>query len=425
MANVDDVCSGPALVVEEVEVDDLELLDGNPRRGDVEAIARSLRRFGQRKPIVANRRDRQVLAGNHTLLAARSLGWSTIAVCWTDDDESTAAAYALADNRSAELGDYDNELLVAAMRDVLAAERELFEATGWTEDDLLELLDELEPDEDAPDPDAVPDPPKRPHARAGQVWLLGDHRVICGSATDRDAVLRLLDDDVPAMVWTDPPYNVDYKSRVVAPGGAVYVAHSDTERVTFTSAFVGAGLKLSAVLVWLKNSATLSRSDYQWRHESILYGWRTGARHRWYGGRKQTTLTGATELLASEQGDGTWVVPVGDRFAVISGDNLRVQMMETSVVEVDKPARSDLHPTTKPVELIERHIRNSSRSADVVLDCFGGSGSTLMACERTGRRARLVELDPKFVDVICARWQAFTGRVPVLEATGKEHDFVH
>jgi DNA modification methylase len=451
MPNVDDVCSQPVLEVEQVPVDDLLLLEGNPRRGDVPAIARSLAKFGQRKPVVVNRPNRQVLAGNHTLLAARSLGWQTISVCWTDDDAATAAAYSLADNRTAELGDYDNELLVAAMADVLAAENGLFEATGWSQDDLLELIADLGGDvlPDV-DPDAVPDPPAKPFSKPGQVWQLGMHRVICGSATDLSAVKRLLAKDVPAMVWTDPPYNVDYHSKaaggiqndnldavefanlirgamnviadVVAPGGAVYVAHADT--TVFAEAYVVAGLKLSGTLIWLKNAATLGRSDYQWRHEPILYGWKTGARHRWYGGRKQTTLTGAHELQPTLQADGSWVIPVGDRFAVVSGDNLKVRMDDTSVIEVPKPARSALHPTTKPTELIERHLKNSSRAGDVVLDCFGGSGSTLIACERTMRSARLVELDPKFVDVICRRWQDYTGQVPVLEETGAPHDFL-
>lgn len=202
------------------------------------------------------------------------------------------------------------------------------------------------------------------------------------------------------------------------------MSHSETERHTFTLAFLAAGLKLSSCLIWKKNAATMGRADYQWQHEPILYGWRIGARHRWYGGRNKTSVADLARPELIEQSDGSLLLFLDGRVVEISGTDLALREVETSVLEHDKPSRSSLHPTTKPVELIERALLNSSRAGDLVLDPFGGSGSTLIAAERTRRRAALVELDPKFCDVICTRFQAFTGTLPVLEASADSHDFL-
>ena len=435
-------------------VDSIELLAGNPRRGDVPAIAVALTMFGQRFPIVVNRRKAPAgsvgvaEAGNHTLLAARSLGWGEVWIDVVDDDESVARAFSLAANRLQELGGNDDAELVAMMEEVRAADVELLAAAGWTDDDLLELKAGLEGD-DGPDPDAVPAAPVPPVSKLGDLWLLGEHRVLCGSATDEAAVAAVLAGD--DAVWTDPPYNVNYSkgkagkvlnddlsdaefaeligsalvvaAGVLRKGGAIYVAHAETERAVFTNCFLAAGLKLSSCLIWRNNTATLGRSDYQWQHEPILYGWRPGARHRWFGGRNKTTVVELeADGLVVAQPDGSLAFNLGDRVVVV-GSAADVQILDSSVVEVDKPARSELHPTTKPVALIERALLNSSRSGDVVLDPFGGSGSTLIAAERLRRRARLIDLKPELVDVTCRRFQEYSGVLPVLEATGVEHDF--
>lgn len=254
------------------------------------------------------------------------------------------------------------------------------------------------------------------------------------------------------MCWTDPPYNVAYETKagkianddlsdkeflnflrsafqvvydVLKPGGSIYVAHADTEGLNFRSAFKKAGFKLSGCLMWRKNSLVLGRSDYQWQHEPILYGWKPGAPHRWYGGRKQTTVMAipSSESPFQLRPDGRFEIHLGNSVMVVDG-NATVEDMLTSVIHESKPSRSEGHPTMKPVALVERMLKNSAKKGDVVLDVFGGSGSTLMAAERLGMCARLSELSPQYVDVIVTRWQDFTGKQATLEATGKTFDQV-
>lgn len=440
----------PDLASLAVPIDELELLPGNPRKGDVDAVAGSLDRFGQRKPIVARRGDRTVIAGNHTLQAARRLGWSEIAVVWVDDDDAHAKAFALADNRTAELGGYDDDALLTLIEEVRAADAALLESAGWDEQSVLDLISETDVDAGVADGDVDRVPVDVPAISvAGDVWLLGEHRVMCGDSTSPTDVAKLLGGGLADLVWTDPPYNVavegkagkilnDDMDRVefsdlisqamlscfeaLKPGGSIYVAHSESERMPFGNAFVNAGFHLASCLIWMKSSMTLSRSDYQWRHEPILFGWKPGARHYWYGRRKQTTILDEPTVDAVLVDDGLQITAGGHVF-VVSGSDLSVKVLETTVQQYAKPAVSDLHPTMKPVGLVQRQIRNSSQRGQVVFDPFGGSGTTLVAAELEGRKARLMELDPKFVDVICRRYQDLTGRLPIAEATGNEHDF--
>lgn len=401
------------------DIDDLNLLPGNPRRGNVEAVARSLEAFGQRKPIVARRSDRVVIAGNHTLQAARALGWAEVAVVWVDDDEVTSKAFALADNRTAELGDYDQELLAELIGEVGSVDPELLAASGWSEEAVAELVAALEP-EVLPvvgDPDEVP---VEVVARSvpGDVWLLGPHRVLCGDSTSPTDVAKLMAGEQADMVWTDPPYGVDYVGKtkdaltikndgavqaesildgafasVIAgskPGAAVYVAApSGPAGNPFAVKLLDLGM-FRQRLVWVKDTMVLGHSDYHYRHEDIYFGYTPNGKGRkgrggegWYGDHSQTT-----------------------------------------VLEFPKPRRNAEHPTMKPVELIEYCLKNSSKPKARVLDLFGGSGSTLVAAHQTNRVAYLMELDPHYVDVICARFQKVTGIKPVAEATGREHDFL-
>ena len=202
------------------------------------------------------------------------------------------------------------------------------------------------------------------------------------------------------------------------------MAHADTEGLSFRKAFVDAGLKLSGCLVWVKPSLVLGRSDYQWRHEPILYGWKPGAAHSWYGARDKTTVIEHKGEAVRIMDDGSIQVDVGGQVVVVEGENLSMRSLDSSVIRADKPARNGEHPTMKPVSLIEGMLANSSIKGDSVLDLFGGSGSTLIACERMGRRARLMELDPRFCDVICKRWQELTGKKAVHEESGVEFDKV-
>lgn len=401
-----------------VSVNDLRLLPGNPRRGNIDAVARSLEAFGQRKPIVALM-DGTVIAGNHTLQAAQQLGWQEIAVVRVADDDVTAKAYALADNRTAELGGYEDELLADLIAEVAEADEALLAATAWSDADLADLLDRIGVDEPLAgdtDPDDVPEPPPAKTV-PGDIWLLGDHRVVCGDSTEPTDIAKLMGDDLADIVWTDPPYGVSYVGKTsdaltisndgadefesvldgafdsilqaCKPGAPVYVA------APAGPAGIPFAVKLNQRelfrqrLVWVKDVLVLGHSDYHYRHEDIYLGYTPGG-----SGRR------------GRGGEGWY------------GDNA-----QTSVIEFPRPRANKEHPTMKPVALIEYCLANSSRRGDLVLDLFGGSGSTLIAAETTGRRARLVELDPRYVDVICRRWQEATGRKPIAEATGNEHDF--
>lgn len=399
----------------QVPIDTLRQLPGNPRRGDVDAVAASLQRFGQRKPIVA-RADGTITAGNHTWQAAKQLGWDRIAVVRVDDDDATASAFALADNRTAELGSYDDGLLLDLIQSI--DDKDLLADTGWSDDAVADLLEQIGSDlPDLPPPDEAGEPPAEPLTKPGDVWILGGHRVVCGDATDVLAYDALLCGDKVDCVWTDPPYGVDYVgktgdaltirndgaeglddllaacfgalSTVGKPGAAVYVAHpAGALSITFLQQFVAAGWRLHQTLVWDKGTIALGHSDYHYSHEPILFGYMPG------GGRRG-------------RGGSGWF-----------GDN-----SQRSVICVPKPSANREHPTMKPVELVTRCLNNSAPRGGLVLDPFGGSGSTLLACEYTGRKGRLIELDPRYVDVICRRWQDFTGAKPMLESSGELVDF--
>jgi DNA modification methylase len=390
-----------------VPIDNLTALDKNARRGDVDAVAKSYQQFGQRKPIVAKRNKAvkggkptgMVIAGNHQLLAAKQLGWTEIAVVFTDDDDKTARAFALADNRTHDLGNYDNVLLAELLED-LKMDDDLFGASGYTPKDLKNLLsDNAKKDkyDGKTDPDEIPETPTKATSKAGNVYKLGNHRLFVGDSCDPTSYEKLLEGGKAQMCFTDPPYNVNYKSAndnvtkkqimndnlgddfyaflhdacqniVNFTDGGCYIAMSSSELHTLQKAWIAVGGHWSTFIIWAKNTFTLGRSDYHRQYEPILYGWNKKTGHKWHGDRSQ--------------GD-VWFV--------------------------DKPRKSDLHPTMKPVELVEKAIHNSSQIGELVLDPFGGSGTTLIACERTGRHARMIELDPRFADVIIKRWEDHTG----------------
>ena len=375
----------------------------------VAQIAASIREFGWTNPVLVDGSN-GIIAGHGRVLAARKLGFEQVPVIELAHlSESQKRAYVLADNKLAENAGWDDELLRIELEALQAAGFDL-SLTGFADDELAALMAELAGNEGLTDDDAVPEVTDDPVSQPGDVWLLGEHRLLCGDATDPVALENLMGSDLADMAFTDPPYNVNYantakdKQRgthrpilndnlgegfagflsaacanlLAYSKGAVYVAMSSSELDTLQLAFRGAGGKWSTFIIWAKNTFTLGRADYQRQYEPILYGWRDGVDHFWCGDR--------------DQGD-VWFI--------------------------NKPVKNDLHPTMKPVELVERAIRNSSKTRDIVLDLFGGSGTTLIAAEKTQRRARLVELDPKYVDVIVKRWQDYTGKAATLAATGK------
>lgn len=377
-------------------------------------IAASIAEFGFVNPILTGA-DGVLVAGHGRLAAARKLGLSTVPVVVLDHLTPTQRrALVLADNRLAELSTWDDALLRIEL-EALQDEGFDLDLTGFDADALAELLAGEEPEhEGQTEDDAVPEMPEEPVSRPGDVWRLGPHRLVCGDATTAEAYAQLFPDGERAdMVFTDPPYNVNYansakdklrgKHRPIlndALGegfydflydalalimahtrGAIYVAMSSSELDTLQAAFRAAGGHWSTFIIWAKNTFTLGRSDYQRQYEPILYGWPEGGERHWCGDR--------------DQGD---------------------------VWHFNKPQKNDLHPTMKPVELVERAIRNSSRPGDVVLDPFGGSGTTLIAAEKSGRVARLIELDPKYADVIVRRWQDWTGKQTTRESDGLAFD---
>jgi DNA modification methylase len=370
-------------------------------------IAGSIAEFGFVNPVLVGD-DGVIVAGHGRVLAARKLGLAEAPVIVLSHLTPTQRrALMIADNRIAENAGWDDEMLAAELAALRDEDVDLG-MLGFDEGELDRLLDGTV--EDGEDADDAPEPPTDPVSRPGDLWICGQHRVLCGDATVLSDVEVLLGRELADLCFTDPPYNVNYangsdkkrssKKRPIlndalgeefhqllydafvnilsVTKGAVYVCMSSSELDTLQKAFRAADGHWSTFVIWAKNTFTLGRSDYQRQYEPILYGWKNGADHYWCGAR--------------DQGD-VWFI--------------------------DKPAKNDLHPTMKPVELVERAIRNSSKSRDIVLDPFGGSGTTLIAAERAGRRARLVELDPKYVDVIVARWQDLTGSSATHAATGQ------
>jgi DNA modification methylase len=377
----------------------------------VAQIAASIAEFGWTNPILAGA-DGIVIAGHARLLAARKLRMTEVPVIVLDHlTETQRRALVLADNRLALNAGWDEEMLRVEL-EALREDDFNLGLLGFADDEIEALL--AEPDETVAgntDDDAVPETPEAAVTVPGDVWLLGDHRLLCGDATQMEAVEKVLAGGLADMVFCDPPYGVNYgatmKDRLrgkshrkiandnlgdefgpflydscvnmlAVTKGAIYICMSSSELHTLHRAFTQAGGHWSTFVIWAKNTFTMGRSDYQRQYEPILYGWKEGTDHYWCGAR--------------DQGD-VWFVK--------------------------KPVVNDLHPTMKPVELVERAIRNSSKSRDTVLDVFSGSGSTLIACEKAGRQARLVELEPKYCDVTVRRFQEFSGKPATLEGDGR------
>jgi len=397
------------LKTEQIAVAKLTPHPKNVRQGNVGAISMSLEMHGQYRPIVAQKATGYILAGNHTYKAAMSLGWKDIAVTYVDVDDDQALRILLMDNRANDIATYDEHGLSEVLSLLMDTEKQLA-GTGFSPqdlDELLALVTDLTPPDLLDDPDAVPDkvPAK---SVTGDVWLLGPHRLVCGDATITTDVDKLMAGKMADLLHTDPPYGVDYEGvnndhlkaeklrtfikdaltnayLVLREAANAYVWHPDIHAYEFIGAFRDSGFQQARppTIQWVKDSLVLSQGDYHSRNEPCLYGWKPGS------GRVRVT----------------------DR-------------TQDTIWEYPKPRKADGHPTMKPIELCARAINNSSNPQDVVLDLFGGSGSTLIAAHQTNRIAYLMELDPHYVDVICARFQQLTGIKPIAEATGKEHDFL-
>ena len=378
-----------------VKLDEIRPYENNPRvnAGVVDSLAAIIREFGFRNPAVLNR-DKVIIEGHTRLLACRKLGLETMPCIIAEDlTEEQERALRIADNKIAEMAEWDDDKLKIELDALQEAGFDL-SLLAFGDGELDKLLGGEVGTHGETEPDAVPDAPEVPDSRPGTLYALGAHLLLCGDATKAEDVKRLCGDGEADLWLTDPPYNVAYEGsngltiqndsmedskfreflrsafacaeRAMKPGAGFYVFHADSEGYNFRGACHDVGLRVRECLVWKKNALVLGRQDYQWIHEPCLYGWKGGEAHSWYGDRSQTT-----------------------------------------VMEYPKPKKNDVHPTMKPVEMLAYLLRNSTQRGDVVLDTFGGSGSTLVACEQTGRVCRTMELDPKYCDVIRRRWAEF------------------
>ncbi len=366
----------------------------------VDKLAASIRTYGWRQPVVVDTQD-TIIIGHLRRAAGRKAGMAECPVhVATDLTAEQVRGLRIADNRLAQEAEFDFDLLNPELLDL----RDLGFDLTMTAFDLDEIDRLIGPAIGLTEPDVALEVPIAPVTIPGDVWLLGAHRLLCGDATEMAVLNKVMDGAQARMVFTDPPYNVSYVGKtaqkltiqndaleggfydflraactnmLAVTTGVLYVCMSSSELHTLHHAFTDAGGHWSTFLIWAKNHFTLGRSDYQRMYEPILYGWREGATHFWCGDR--------------DQGD---------------------------VWSIKRPVSSQQHPTMKPVELVERAIRNSSVAGDIVLDPFAGSGTTLIACERTGRLARVIELDPAYGDVIVIRWQEYTGKDAIHEETG-------
>ena len=419
------------LNIEYVDMDLVKPSDKNPRthtKEQVQQIADSMCKFGWVNPILVDE-NYEIIAGHGRLMAGKLLGYTKVPIaklCHLSEKEKLGLL--VADNRITENAGWDDEKLQEVMQQLHDENFDL-SVLGFTNKELEKFRAEFDSEiEAAAIEDIVPDQTDKVISKQGDIWILGEHRLLCGDACIAENYDKLMKGEMANMVFTDPPYNVAYDEsfrnknekaenpRLIKndnlgdefqefltramenilehTNGSLYICMGGSELHTLYKAFTDAGGKFDAYIVWVKNTFALSRSKYQHQHEWLVFG--------------------NTESVYKEQHEAIMLGKnPGDTAPWYGGRN------QTDVWNFDKPTNNDLHPTMKPVALIERAINNSSRTMDIVLDAFGGSGSTLIAAEKTNRRCRMIELDEKYVDTIVKRWQEFTGRDAIHEQTGK------
>lgn len=400
--------------IESMPVAALKPYTNNPRQNTpaVDKVAQSIEAFGFKQPIVVDK-DHVIIVGHTRYLAAKQLKLATVPVLMAEDlSPEQASAYRLADNRTHEEATWEMDKLAEEIAALSQSEVDL-SLTGFNARELAALsaiANQIEAGQtalhDCPAPSSIA------VSQLGDIWQCGRHRLMCGDSTDLSHVMVLMGDVRADMVFTDPPYNVDYRGYTqdaltiandqlsttdfkallensfatcrgaVKPTASLYICYPDTERNLFEAALVKNGFAIRACLIWAKHHFAWGQGRYKYQHEPILYCHLQNQSDAWYGDKKQSTL---------------WLI--------------------------DKPHANRLHPTMKPIALIEKALKNSSREGDIILDMFGGSGSTLIACEKRARTAYLLELDPRYVDAIVLRWQAFTGQAAVLVSGDEPQGF--
>ena len=426
---------------EEIEIQKLKPYENNARthsEDQVEKIARSIKEFGFINPVIIDS-DYGIIAGHGRVLGAQKIGMDKVPWLFVEDlTEAQKRAYILADNKLGLDAGWDDEIL---KQEIKALDDMNFDVSiaGFDIEDFDFTQEDIEFQED--DYDVEANLPEIPKAKYGDIYQLGNHRVMCGDSTSQEDIDKLTEGLTMDLCVTDPPYNVNYGSinesgygkerdngnkilndnmddesfylflsafyeqmmRVLKEGGAYYIFHSDTEGYNFRKALRDAGGQVKQNLIWVKNALVLGRQDYQWKHEPCLYGWKEGAGHYFIEDRTQTTVfedKADLDKLSKEE--------LKEMIEDILADKL-----PATVIHEDKPLKNDIYPTMKPIRLISRLIKNSSKHGENVIDFFGGSGSTLISCEQLGRNCYTIELDPKYVDVIVNRWETLTGKTAV------------
>lgn len=393
--------------IQKIKIDKLIPATYNPRKdlkpNDPEyiKIKNSIENFGFVSPLIINK-DMIVIGGHQRLKVLKELGFTELECIVVDLDKTNEKALNIALNKIQ--GDWDEEKLEELLQELKLQNFDT-NLTGFDFDEVDEMLKDISGSkEDDFDIDSAYEEIEEPITKPGDVWILGNHRLMCGNSTQKEDVMRLMNNQDADMLLTDPPYNVDYVGKTVdalkiandnmndnqfyeflkqaftnmfeftREGASIYVFHADTEGLNFRKAFKDAGFKLAECLIWKKDCFVMGRQDYQWQHEPILYGWKEGAAHYFINDRTQSTI-----------------------------------------LEFDRPKQSTLHPTMKPIDLIARLVKNSSKENDIILDLFGGSGSTIITAEQLNRICYSMELDPKYCDVIVKRWETLTNKEAILD----------
>lgn len=380
----------------------------------IERLKESIREFGFISPCLIDS-ENNIIAGHGRVEAAKSLGLESVPCVYVEGlTDAQRRAYILADNRLTEMGGWDMDI-VSQEVEWLRSEGFNIDVTGFTADDIL--FDEID---FGLDEEPEPEPPAEAITKTGDIWQLGHHRLICGDSTKPEDLASLMHGDRADLLITDPPYNVDYEGAAgkiendsmsadefedfifnafniaaghMKEGAAYYCWYASISQKNVQVALEKSGLPPRQILIWVKSALVLGRQDYQWRHEPCFYGWKEGAAHYFIDARSLTTIFDDLDSISRDE----------------AIKRLKEYSATTSAIYEDKPIKSPLHPTMKPLGLFKKQIRNSSKDGDIVLDIFGGSGTTLIACEEMGRRCRIVEYDPRYATAIIHRWEEYTG----------------
>lgn len=407
----------------DLKIDSLKEYKNNPRHNDaaVDKVAASISEFGFKVPIVVDK-DFVIVAGHTRLKAANVLDMKSVPCVIADDlTEEQLKAYRLADNKTAELAEWDFEKLHEELKALNAFDMDVF---GF--DTLPDLMDEMNDSTEISIDDILGE--EETKTKRGDIWLLGQHRLICGDCTDKAIIAQLMDGAKADLLLTDPPYNVAIENSAgltiqndnmsdtafyeflhsafsaansaMRDGAGFYIWHGESEGLNFRKACKAVEWNLKQCIIWVKSQITIGRQDYQWKHEPCLYGWKGGGSHYFRKNRKQATVIDEdidVEFMTAEE------------LRKVITDI----MEQSSILREEKPQKNSDHPTMKPIPLIKKQVKNSTRKNGIVLDIFGGSGTTLLACEELSRICYIVELDPKYCDVIIKRWETLTGEKAV------------